>query len=238
MNTESIGKLAKALAKAQAAIKGAKKDAENPFFKSNYADLASVWDACREALSSNGLAVTQVTEIVDGTIVLRTILMHSSGESISGILPVMVGEKATAQQLGSAITYNRRYGLAAIAGVAPEDDDGNAVKDMPAKAQYRAKVQEPVKVEAPVNPETGEVSPHQIAIAPTADGEGTDWAQWAPKMKAAIVASKSIEELDDWLMENAAGLEQVGHDSGNMDRLLKSVIAQMRTRLGPSKEAA
>lgn len=139
---EAIGKLAAALAKAQGEIRGAKKDAENPFFKSNYADLASVWEACRDALSKNELAVVQTTELHEGSILLRTTLLHSSGESISGVLPVLVGEKATSQQLGSAITYNRRYALAAMVGVAPEDDDGNAAQATEGKAKF-AKVVAP-----------------------------------------------------------------------------------------------
>lgn len=130
----SIGKIALALSKAQGIIRGATKNSENPFFKNSYADLASVWDACRDALSKHELAVTQVPDLHDGTIVLRTILMHSSGESISGVYPIMVGEKATAQQIGSAITYARRYALAAMIGIAPEDDDGNAASQTTAKA--------------------------------------------------------------------------------------------------------
>lgn len=135
--TDSIGKLALALSKAQAEIKGAKKDAENPFFKSTYADLASVWEACRTALSNNELSVAQTTDLLDGSIVLKTILMHSSGEMLIGVLPVLVGEKATSQQLGSAITYNRRYALAAMAGVAPEEDDGNKASETSGKTTFK-----------------------------------------------------------------------------------------------------
>lgn len=134
---EPIGKIAAALAKAQSEIKGAKKDAENPFFKSTYADLASVWDACRDALSKNELSIAQPTDFLDGSMVLKTILMHSSGESITGILPIMVGEKATAQQVGSAITYARRYALAAMVGVAPEDDDGQSASQTTAKTTVK-----------------------------------------------------------------------------------------------------
>lgn len=141
--SDSIGKIATALSKAQSQIKGAKKDADNPFFKSTYADLASVWEACRKALSDNELAVAQTTEIHDGSIVLKTILMHSSGESITGILPVLVGEKATSQQLGSAITYNRRYALAAMVGVAPEDDDGNTASQTEGKTTFKKKIMPP-----------------------------------------------------------------------------------------------
>lgn len=128
----TVGKLAEALAKAQGQMKGAAKDTTNPFFKSKYADLASVWEACRHALSENGLSIVQPTIVMDsGDIAVKTILMHSSGETIEGILPVKLSDNATAQQLGSYITYNRRYALAAMVGVAPEEDDGNSASEAP-----------------------------------------------------------------------------------------------------------
>lgn len=127
--SESIAALAAALAKAQGAIKAAVKDSSNPHFKSRYADLASVWEACRRPLSENGLAVIQTTdEVPDGTAVLLvTTLVHASGEWIAGRLrlnPV----KPDPQGMGSAITYARRYALAAIVGIAPDDDDGEAAQ--------------------------------------------------------------------------------------------------------------
>jgi len=127
MAAETIGTLAAALAKAQAAIKGASKDTTNPHFKSKYADLASVWDACRKPLSDNGLSVVQFTQLYgeDRYPVLVTRLLHASGESVEGVTPLLMA-KQDMQALGSALTYARRYGLAAIVGVAPEDDDGNA----------------------------------------------------------------------------------------------------------------
>jgi hypothetical protein len=121
MTSESTALLAAALLGAQAQIKGAVKDARNPHFKASYADLSSVWDACREALIVNGLTVAQYT---DGAL-LVTRLMHISGEWIEGRTPLLMG-KSDMQALGSAITYARRYGLAAMVGVCPEDDDGNA----------------------------------------------------------------------------------------------------------------
>jgi len=126
MHSEQINELSTALAKAQGTIASAKKDRENPFFKSSYADLASVWDACRKPLSDNGLSVVQTTDITDKGVFLVTMLAHASGQWISGILPIRP-VKDDPQGMGSAITYMRRYALAAIAGVAPEehDDDGN-----------------------------------------------------------------------------------------------------------------
>ncbi len=123
--SDQINELASALAKAQGRITGALKDSENPFFKSKYADLAAVWDACREALSQNGLAVIQTTGMDEFGLNLETTLAHSSGQWIKGILPIRP-IKNDPQGIGSAITYARRYALAALVGVAQVDDDGNA----------------------------------------------------------------------------------------------------------------
>ena len=135
--SETIGKLAEALSKAQGMMKGAIKDSENPFFKSVYADLASVWDACREPLSKNGLSVTQTTRIADnGEPVIITTLLHSSGEWMSGELLVKP-VKADPQSVGSAITYGRRYALSAIVGIAPEDDDGEKAQGRQHTEQHK-----------------------------------------------------------------------------------------------------
>ena len=120
-----IGELAGALAKAQGKITGALKDSANPFFKSKYADLASVWDACREHLSANGLAVIQTTDADEHGITVVTTLAHSSGQWIRGRL-TMHPKDGSPQAYGSCLTYARRYALAAIVGVAQVDDDANA----------------------------------------------------------------------------------------------------------------
>lgn len=135
--SESIKEIAAALAKAQAKIKGAEKDADNPFFNSSYATLASVWEACREQITANGLSVVQGTENGDSeSVKVVTRLLHSSGEWIESEISVKpmkmkvdradTEKQVTPQSVGSALTYARRYALAAMVGVAPEDDDGNA----------------------------------------------------------------------------------------------------------------
>tara|TARA_R110000868_G_scaffold62721_1_gene189411 strand:+ start:33 stop:671 length:639 start_codon:yes stop_codon:yes gene_type:complete len=122
----SIAALAASLSKAQASIEGAVKGKVNPAFKSKYADLSSVWEACREALTDNGLSVVQSPgPVADGRMELTTMLLHASGEWMRGTLTIPLG-KVDAQAYGSATTYARRYALAAFVGVAPEDDDGNA----------------------------------------------------------------------------------------------------------------
>ena len=120
-----LNELFAALAKAQGEIGGAKKDSTNPHFKSSYADLASVRDVTQEPLSKNGLAVVQWPRTVERGVEVETILGHSSGQYMSGVLWMPLS-KMDAHGVGSAITYGRRYALMAVTGVAPVDDDGNA----------------------------------------------------------------------------------------------------------------
>jgi hypothetical protein len=136
--SESIKELATALAKAQTEIKGAVKDSENPYFKSKYADLESVWDACRDALTKNGLAVIQLpTDAGEGRIGMETILVHSSGEWVSGAFS-MIPKDTSPQAVGSCITYARRYGLAAVAGVHQTDDDAEGAMNRGGKPQAKS----------------------------------------------------------------------------------------------------
>ena len=136
---EAINELAAALAKAQSKMEGAAKDTSNPFFKSKYADLASVTGAVRSGLDGTGLSYVQLVHDKPDCAAIETLILHSSGQSLStGIVCVPVA-KHDAQGYGSAITYARRYGLAMAFGVAPEDDDGNAAT----KAKPTPKTPEP-----------------------------------------------------------------------------------------------
>ena len=124
--SESIKELATALSKVQGELTYAKKDSANPFFKSRYADLESVWDACRDLLARNGLSVIQMPgNYFEGRMWLVTRLCHSSGEWIEQEMSVPV-PKADPQGAGSALTYMRRYALAAFIGIVQADDDANA----------------------------------------------------------------------------------------------------------------
>lgn len=144
LKSESIANLAKALSTVQGKLTYAKKDSKNPFFKSNYADLESVWDACRDLLSANGLAVSQFPGTysdLDKSMSLTTILSHESGEWISQEMSLPVS-KVDAQGAGSAITYMRRYALAAVVGVVQADDDGNEASQPSLKKTLISKPQE------------------------------------------------------------------------------------------------
>lgn len=133
--SESIKELASALAKAQGMITGAKKDSANPFFKTTYADLSSVVESIRTALSENGLSYVQKFHASEKDEVrIETVILHSSGEWLSCGILNLPASKHDAQGFGSAATYARRYSLSAAFGVAPEDDDGNAATKQAPKA--------------------------------------------------------------------------------------------------------
>lgn len=140
--SETIKELASALHAAQKAMGGAKKDANNPFFNSTYADLNSVISAIKEPFEKNGLSYSQFPLFKDGFVGVETILLHTSGEWMSGelVLPI---KKQDPQAAGSAITYARRYALQAIAGIPAEDDDGNE-----ASSQQSPQKQKPITLSA------------------------------------------------------------------------------------------
>lgn len=161
--TDSI---AGALAKAQGAMGAAKKDAENDFFESTYATLASVVDAIREPFSQNGIAYVQLIHHRNTgdfpEVGVETRLLHESGQEINSPplwVPVRNIKKdgtegpVTAQTVASAVSYGRRYGLQALSGLPTEDDDGAAAsgttgrsgakKTRSGKASSNGKVTEP-----------------------------------------------------------------------------------------------
>lgn len=142
-------KLDDALAKVQGELESAAKDKTNPHFKSRYADLTSVWEACRPALVKHGVSVTQwPVESADGRVHIVTRVAHK-GEWMRCSFSVPV-QKQDAQGFGSALTYLRRYTLSAALGiVADEDDDGNA-------ASRPAPTRAPIKNFAP-KPKTEEI---------------------------------------------------------------------------------
>lgn len=135
MKSDQINELAAALSKAQGAMGAAQMDAKNPHFNSKYATLASIIDAARKPLADNGLAFSQMLGYGDdGIVLLDTMLMHSSGQWIASEVAIKSSPTNRGvnevQALGSALTYYKRYALAAILGIstADEDDDGNTAQ--------------------------------------------------------------------------------------------------------------
>lgn len=125
--SETLIKISPALVKAQTEIEAASKGSKNPFFKSRYADLTEVIKTIKEPLNNNGISFLQIVDReLDGAAVVETVLLHTSGEFISGRTPVFTAKPNDPQALGSGITYSKRYGLQSICGLPTEDDDGEA----------------------------------------------------------------------------------------------------------------
>lgn len=118
--------IASALVKAQKAFGPALKTNTNPHFRSKYADLSACVEAVIDALNSNGIALIQQTHECQDGVMVETVFVHESGETLSSGKLHVPATKHDAQGYGSALTYARRYSLMAACGIAPEDDDGNA----------------------------------------------------------------------------------------------------------------
>lgn len=214
--SEKLDELAAALAKAQGAMQGATMDRANPFFKSKYATLNSIWDAIRKPLADNGLAVVQTPDQLDGDVILRTLLVHGSGQWIASDLR-MHPAKADPQGIGSALSYARRYALAAMVGAtSDEDDDGNgATEPQPAR---KAQSVQPAQSQAPkVTPLANGLTAEARADADKAfdelDNEAPPPPDQAPASKGQlakihIIAAKlfttpeRIAEYRSWLKTN------------------------------------
>jgi hypothetical protein len=150
MNTQSenIGDLAAALAKAQAEVGTVHKDSANPFFKSNYASLAAVWEATRPILSKHGLSVVQLPSHDESGYYVETMLMHGSGQWIKS-RTYMKPAKDDPQGIGSLISYARRYALQAVTMVCPDDDDGEAAMGRNTSTQKPVESPKPVQKAEP-----------------------------------------------------------------------------------------
>ena len=135
--SENINEIAVALIKAQKNIGGATKGSSNPFFKSQYADLGEVIDACKDALLGAGIACLQP---INGDFV-DTMLLHESGQFIKGSTKIICAKPNDPQAQGSAITYARRYGLQSLALIPSEDDDGESAMDRNQKRKPDPKVE-------------------------------------------------------------------------------------------------
>jgi len=207
-HSESIALLAGALAKAQLQIEPASKNATNPHFRSHYADLASIWDACRGPLNTNGLSIVQFPCDGDvGRIGLCTMIVHSSGEWMSETITVKA-LKEDPQFLGGVLTYLRRYSLAAVVGVtATEDDDGNAAST-PANARVPAPPPRPY-IPPPVSPPAVNAPPvaqkasvPAVSTPPAAHKPVAQPVQTATSTTSAVQAIVEFYKVDEGTGKN------------------------------------
>jgi hypothetical protein len=183
--------IATALAKAQAEMGKALKQSNNPHFKTKYADLGNVMDACLPALNAAGIAVIQPTGEDEHGRYVETILIHGeSGESLACRVPLIVS-KNDMQGYGSAVTYGRRYGLMAMAGIAPEDDDGNAA----AAAAPKAPKEQP---KAPPHPTVVDIAKQSLLNAASLDQLKAIFTGLPPDVRAldAVIDAKDVRKSE------------------------------------------
>lgn len=214
--SDSITNLATALAKAQAEIRPAIYDSTNPHFRSKYASLTAVMEACREALSKNQIAVVQGAAVVDGAVAVTTLLLHASGEYISDEL-TMPFAQATPQQIGSSLSYCRRYSLASLVGITADDDD--AEEAMP-KTNSNSEFTKDVKV-TPIKEQAKAVAVDKTSNK--AEVQNPNPQETKPvkesKSKRAAVRASLIREI----FQTSTGL---GMNIGD----LKSFIAEVTSK--------
>lgn len=232
--SDALNEIATALAKAQAEMTAAPKDANNKHFGSSYASLQSVVEAVREPLAKNGIAFLQGVENADDAVSVTTRLIHTSGQWVETTFAVKPS-KADAQGCGSAATYLRRYALMGITGIAPgDDDDGNAAAGLPNGngAQKAASTRQPapppseIKVQAPNKPGS-------IQVSGQAQWNEEQWRAWSGALKAKYEAAKSEDELNAWVDENRKHLDALTRFNPAWASRLQEIEVDRRTQFTP-----
>lgn len=207
LNSEAIDQIATALAKAQITMKTPEKDKQNPHFKNKYASLGSILSASKSSLNSNGISVTQQLCELSGKHYIATTLLHASGQWIRSYMVLRLDDKATAQQMGSFLTYAKRYSLCAILAVdADEDDDGELASQAPKKKEASKEDLPRLK---PLGPD--EVDYLKSILHPDDLVKAVDFCK--KQFKTDDLRFMARETYDKWVMRAKEKLEaEVGHE--------------------------
>jgi hypothetical protein len=186
-----IKNFAKAFIEAQKEMGVATKDSSNPYFKSKYADLNSIREACLPSLNKHGIAVLQPIVQVDGKNYIKTLLLHESGESMECLTEIIYSKQNDAQAQGSGITYARRYGLQSLVNVGAEDDDGNKASEQAKnKKEFFKEPQGQMKNLSNIASEELKASAEEQRIN---------------KLKEALSKMQSAQEIQDYLAKKYQG---------------------------------
>lgn len=185
----TIDKIASAFLKAQAQMGGAKKGANNPFFRSKYADFGAVLEACKDALNDNDISILQPTgQNEKGEDVVITVLLHTSGQYFAGETTIVAAKQNDPQAYGSAVTYARRYGLQSITGLPSEDDDAEGAMSRGKTQTYEAKPKYEKKAkEAPAQ----EAAPKELPASDAPAAPEKEPAKEATKKPASFRSNKT-----------------------------------------------
>ncbi len=195
MEKNGMSDLVSSIVKAQSEMKNANLNKVNPHFKSKYADLAAIRDAVVPAMSKHGVQVSQFTDIIGDREVVRTELRK--GEAVQQSITPILYDRKNAQQYGSALTYARRQGLAAIACIsAEEDDDGNAVST-------GNEEQKPQQKQAPQRQQKNWFEGDNLKIV------GNDAQDFSSRMIKAISNAPSPAIIDKIYVDNEDSLNKL-----------------------------
>lgn len=226
--SEGINELATALAKAQGEMTHAKKDADNPFFKSKYADLPAVIDAARPHLAKHGLSVSQFTDIDEQSrVILISQLNHSSGQWQRSVYPLNP-VKNDPQGLGSAFTYARRYTYCGLTGIAAtgEDDDGNAASGNTGIA--------PKQTQAPQEESMASYNAHKakfVVDAPVLPSGTLDYDAFTADLESALASVSNMTDLSMYKKANGKTLNAMKMDRPDLFEYIKGEFTKYATAL-------
>lgn len=218
--SESIIHIAGSLLKAQQTITYAVTSAVNPHFRNRYADLSSVIDAIKTALNNNGIVFLQTPSPSEiGTLGLTTRLIHVSGEWIEDMAVIPL-PKPDPQGYGSALTYARRYALAAITGLYQDDDDGNAATSgEKTNVTQTTTIKTPKAAEVPVTGRSSEAPRGDVApVSPNKSSEiefGAPPEGHSPTPGQTTIGPKTISDKQLGLLmfkARSAGVEEAKLD--------------------------
>jgi len=227
-HSEQTEKIIPALVKAQAMIAPAIKDAKNPHFNAKYADLASIWDACRGPLSGAALCITQDVTVAEAGVAVSTRLWHESGQWLEFGPLVIPLVKRDAHGIGSGTTYAKRYALAAALGVvADDDDDGNGATGKPGGEKFMDRMSSLPKGPAGISDMRTKVNAAVSDINAAADWSSLEaYINTGDTKKLAVKVCRDYPTL--WRGDENSGfagcLENAGDRVGNSDDVDKWIM--------------
>lgn len=225
--SDSVAKVAAALVGAQGELENVAKDAENPHFRNRYASLPAILDAVRPVLAKHGLAVIQFpTNTDDGRVGVETTILHASGEYLTHDFAVRL-TKDDAQGAGSALTYCRRYSLAAVLAIGQDDDDGNAAAE-PQRAP--AKRAAPTPKAAPLPEHATNENAGEPPWIDDALGFGTHSGHTWRHMAAGGVDGKR-HDWTRWLLSSMAEKERAGEKPTPAGQARRAKVEWVRAQI-------
>ena len=233
----TIGQVAAALAKAQATFPEVRKNKHvrvqtrnRGSYEFDYADLNAILAACKNALTQNQLSVSQLILPNGQGMVLRTLLMHSSGEFLSSAM--FLNRRENPQELGSEITYMKRYALSSMLGIAADDDDdgnlaaGNDAQQRKPNGQSNGQRQQDRK--APAKPDV-----QTVQVAQDKDGN-PDWKTFAEALKAEVKKAPDVVFINELVKAHNGAISNL---KSNAPDLCKDLEEFTKLRRGELSQA-